>query len=98
MTKRIGMILIKAGISVGLMVFLLTQVDASQVVSGLAGADPLWLVGSVLAAIAAWCVNTWKWQRLLAVAGQRQRYPYLLGLNFIGMFYSIVLPGQISGE
>jgi hypothetical protein len=91
-------LLLKAGFSIGLMAFLLTRIDAGQVLAGLASADPLWLGAALLAAIAAWCVNTWKWQRLLSLSGHSQPYPYLLGLNFVGMFYSIVLPGQISGE
>lgn len=89
---------LRAAISVALLAVLLANVDTGQVTGALLEADIRWLLLAFLAALSAWAVNTYKWQRLLAVLGRRLPYGYLFALNFVGMFYSVLLPGQISGE
>lgn len=89
---------LRAAISVALLAVLLGNVDTAQVTESLLRADLRWLAVAFLAALGAWAVNTAKWQRLLAVLGRRLPYGYLFALNFVGMFYSVLLPGQISGE
>ena len=89
---------LRAAISVALLAVLLVNIDTSQVAAALLRTDLRWLGLAFLAALAAWSMNTAKWQRLLATLGRRLPYGYLLALNFVGMFYSVLLPGQISGE
>lgn len=91
-------LLLKAGISAALLLVLLTRVPTADLGAALAGSQPGLLAAAVLAALAGWVVNTAKWQQLLAALGHRPPYAELLALNFVGMFYSLVLPGQISGE
>ncbi len=89
---------IRAAISVTLLAFLLANVDIGQVLVPLSTASVPWLALALASALAAWVINTAKWSVLLAALERRLSYFYLLALNFVGMFYSMVLPGQIGGE
>lgn len=53
-----------------------------------------WLLGALALTAASWPVAAWRW-KLFA-----RRFPFgrLLGLTLIGLFYSVVLPGQLAGE
>jgi uncharacterized membrane protein YbhN (UPF0104 family) len=52
------------------------------------------LVGSYV----AWLVNTLRWQRILAAFQLHFAFSELFRLNLAGVFYSLSLPGQVSGE
>ena len=84
--------------SLALLTWLFTRIDIDQLWEALLATDlTLWAAGLATAA-AAWLLNTAKWRVLLQALGYPSPYLKLLGLNFIGMFYSVVLPGQVSGE
>ena len=84
--------------SLALLTWLFTRIDVAQLWEALLATDfTLWAAG-LATAVAAWLLNTAKWRVLLRALGYPSPYLKLLGLNFIGMFYSIVLPGQVSGE
>lgn len=89
---------LRTGVSLTLLIFLATRVDGGQL------AAAAWSIDLPLAALAfgctvpAWLLNTYKWQRLLLAQGQRASFLHLLGLNYAGIFYSVVLPGQMGGE
>ncbi len=81
-----------------LLTMVLLQVDLGSLWRALATSN-FWLVAlSVLLTFAAYALNTLKWQVLLAGPGAHLQYQELLKLSFIGMFYNIVLPGQVGGE
>lgn len=74
------------------------QVDVASL-QGTISRSNLALVGlAVAVSFAAWPVNTLKWQRLLPRSQAGPGYLELLRLNFIGMFYNLLLPGQLGGE
>ena len=84
--------------SLALLTWLFTRIDVAQLAEALLTTDlTLWTAG-LATAVAAWLLNTAKWRVLLRALGYPNPYLKLLALNFIGMFYSIVLPGQVSGE
>ena len=84
--------------SLALLTWLFTRIDVAQLAEALLTTDlTLWAAG-LATAVAAWLLNTAKWRVLLRALGYPNPYLKLLALNFIGMFYSIVLPGQVSGE
>ena len=84
--------------SLALLGWLFTRIDIAHLQEALLATNlALWAAG-LAAAIVAWLLNTAKWQLLLRALHYPVPYMRLLGLNFIGMFYSIVLPGQVSGE
>ena len=89
---------LKVAVSIALLGFLLTKVDLVQMSTQLREAHPGFLALAFGATVIAWLLNTLKWQRLLHALGQRLPYHQLLMLNYIGIFYALVLPGQVSGE
>ncbi len=97
MSGKTGLLL-KAAVSIALLAVLVSRVPLAGLAATLARADPLLLTLAAAAAFGGWAVNTLKWWQLLAALHPGGRYSDLLALNFIGMFYSLVLPGQISGE
>lgn len=88
----------KICVSVTLLAVLVSQADLREVVKSAGSTNPAAVLVAFLVALVSWAVNTLKWQRLLEALQYRLRYSCLFGLNLIGLFYSLVLPGQISGE
>jgi glycosyltransferase 2 family protein len=89
---------VKAIVSLSLMALLLYSVDLPKMKGTFLSADLSFLAVSVCLSFAAWLIATIKWQRLLAALGEHPSYGDLLSLNFISIFYSFFLPGQIGGE
>lgn len=98
MTKERWWLILKLMVSLALLGFLLGRVDRAQVAALLLEANPMLLSLAFAATVAAWLLNTYKWQLLLRALGHVPTYRSLLALNYIGIFYSLVLPGQVSGE
>jgi hypothetical protein len=87
-------LILKLAISLGLLAWLLLRSDIGQVLASLQKLSP-----SVIASVAALIpimvgVAAFKWW--LFVPGHR--FLDLARLNLVGVFYSIVLPGQVAGE
>ena len=86
--------LLKLGISLGLLAWLLLRSDIGQVLAALEKLSPP-VIATVAALIPVMVgVAAFKWW--LFVPGHRIRD--LVRLNLVGVFYSIVLPGQVAGE
>jgi uncharacterized protein (TIRG00374 family) len=98
MTGSGKQLLVKGVISISLMTILFLKVDLSVMKKSFLSADPGYLVFAVILSFAAWMIATLKWQWLLAALGVNPSYGDLLSLNFISIFYSFFLPGQISSE
>jgi uncharacterized protein (TIRG00374 family) len=87
-------VVLKLGISIGLLAWLLLRSDIGQVLASLEKLSPP-VIASVAALIPVMVgVAALKWW--LFVPGHRVRD--LVRLNLVGVFYSIVLPGQVAGE
>ncbi|MBM2826343.1 MAG: hypothetical protein HW403_407 [Dehalococcoidia bacterium] len=90
--------ILRAAVSVLLLGLVIAQVEILDLWSYMASANLVLVAAGFAAAIASWCVNTQKWGVLLKTLGEEQSFWSLLALNFTGLFYSLVLPGQVSGE
>lgn len=89
---------VKVGISLLLLGFVMARVDLPALFQNLGKSNPYLFLLATLLAFVSWFLNTYKWQVLLAEPGAHLDYPELLRLNFMGMFYNLVLPGQVGGE
>ena len=98
MTAGKWWMLAKALVSAALLALLATKVDAGQAGQELMRAEPVWVGLAGLATVAAFVVNTFKWRWLLTTLGVTPPFLRLLQLNYVGMFYGMVLPGQVGGE
>ena len=88
----------KAAISILLVGVALSRVDVSSLLETLHRAALPFVLLAAAVNLAAWLINSYKWQWLLANSGVAVPYRDLFGLNLVGTFYSMVLPGQIGGE
>ena len=90
--------IVRVALSVLLLGVVIAQVELVDLWRHMASADPTLVAAGFAAAIVSWSVNTQKWKGLLRALGEEQPFCSLLALNFTGLFYSLVLPGQVSGE
>ena len=88
----------KVAASLLLLGLVLLKVDFSALGTILASSNWLLILLGTVVAYGAWFLNTWKWQILLASPGAHLSYWQLLRLNFLGIFYNLILPGQVGGE
>ncbi|MFL5733739.1 MAG: YbhN family protein [Chloroflexia bacterium] len=89
---------VKIAASVLLLAFVLLKVDLTAFLRVVAGANLALILLAAAVAFGAYLINTFKWQVLLSGSGAHVPYWDLLWLNFIGIFYNVVLPGQVGGE
>ncbi|MEK7217109.1 MAG: lysylphosphatidylglycerol synthase transmembrane domain-containing protein [Chloroflexota bacterium] len=98
MTQGKWWLFAKATVSAALLALLATKVDLGQAGQELSRADPVWVGLAGLATVAGFVVNTFKWRWLLTTLGVTPKFLRLLQLNYVGVFYGMVLPGQVGGE
>ncbi len=90
--------LVRVAISVGLLGYLLSKVESSEVISTLAKADPLWLgLAIAMLAIGKIIIGT-RWRLLIEAQGVKIRLTSLISSILIGMFFGSVLPTKIGGD
>jgi uncharacterized membrane protein YbhN (UPF0104 family) len=89
---------VKLAASAALLVLVLLRVDGAFLAQTLVAANPWLILAATGIAAGGIYINTYKWQGLLAAPGVRTSYTELLRLNFIGLFYNLLLPGQVGGE
>lgn len=88
----------KGAISLFLLLILFRQIDTRSLVLIINSLDIKYLFLAILINLAAWLINTYKWQKLFLALNENLSFLNLLSFNFISMFYALFLPGQISGE
>jgi uncharacterized protein (TIRG00374 family) len=83
---------------VGLLVYLLSRVEFSEVISALATADPLWLVLALaMLAIGKIIIGT-RWRLLIEAQGLRIPLISLISSILTGIFFGSLLPTKIGGD
>lgn len=86
--------LIKLLITLGVLVWFLYKSDIYKIFQSLKSISFNTIISVFCIFISAWVIKSLKWKLFLP------QYPYikLLKFNFIGQFYTLILPGQITGE
>jgi uncharacterized protein (TIRG00374 family) len=77
-----------------LLTILVFRVNVTKVGSAIAQFSTLTWITNICLYVAAWTLATVKWHTLVRTAP----LSLLLRLNFIGQYYSTLLPGQLAGE
>lgn len=85
-------------VSLILVGIILYCVDINTILKCIHTANPIYVCLATIIAFISWGVVSYKWQILLRVLGISLRFKRLLALNFIAVFYSLFLPGQVSGD
>lgn len=89
---------LKAAVTAVVIVWLLWRIDLRDVLRAIAGAHVGFLALCLGLYVVAWLAATWKWRALVRPFYRQARFGELLRDNLAGALYSLVLPGQVSGE
>jgi uncharacterized protein (TIRG00374 family) len=96
--RRLLLILVKASVSVALLVWLFRKVGWDAVRSELATADPVMLAAYVAVSLGATAVSAMKWRALAAALGMPERFSRMMLLYMVGYFFNNVLPSSVGGD
>lgn len=90
--------LIRLAISLGLLGYLLSKIEFSEVISALSTADPLWLgLAIAMLAIGKIIIGT-RWRLLIEAQGVKIPLTSLISSILIGIFFGSLLPTRIGGD
>jgi uncharacterized protein (TIRG00374 family) len=90
--------LLKAIISLALIVIVFSRVDLAAVTTQLAAANPWPVLLALLFYLLAIAVNAAKWLVLLRAQGVRVPFGELLQMQFVGFFFNNFLPANVGGD
>jgi uncharacterized protein (TIRG00374 family) len=84
--------------SVGVLGVVFAKTDLVSMLGQLVQFNMPMLLTMLAFSYAAWIVNSYRFQLILAAYGVNCNIGELFRLNMIAVFYGLVLPGQVSGE
>jgi uncharacterized protein (TIRG00374 family) len=90
--------ILKVGVSVGLLVWLLRQVDGAKAWAAVRSASWAWLGVAALLYFAMLVVSSWRWNILLRAQGIVVRLRTLIGSFLVATFFNNFLPSNIGGD
>ena len=90
--------ILKAGVSVGLLVWLFRQVDAARLWAAVRSASWSWLAVAALLYFVMLVVSSWRWNILLRAQGIVVRLRTLIGSFLVATFFNNFLPSNIGGD
>ena len=91
-------LLARLAISGGLLAWLVHRINLGAIGANLVHASPGWVLAANVLTAPVIVLVSWKWQILLRAAGVRESLPRLVRMNLVGGFYSLVLPGEETGQ
>jgi uncharacterized membrane protein YbhN (UPF0104 family) len=96
--RRYGITVLKLAISIALLAFLFSRVDAARLWAGARRASIIWLI----VALGVYGLNvitcTWRWHELLGAQEVPVRRRTLLGSFLVANFFNNFLPSNIGGD
>jgi uncharacterized membrane protein YbhN (UPF0104 family) len=98
MVKRWLPWLVKGGVSAGLIGWVLSKVDLAGAWAQAKDVDPWMLVASVVLMVVQIKLGAVRWGMVLEALSGRLSRMQTLALYYIGVFFSIVLPGAVGGD
>jgi uncharacterized protein (TIRG00374 family) len=90
--------LIKVAVSLGLIAYLFTRMDLSQLGDTLRKANYLYLLPAALLYLAAMTNAAFKWYILLRAQGIRVPFRAVLSYTYVGFFFNNFLPANVGGD
>lgn len=89
---------LKVGVTLGIIVYLLTRVDLTAMARHLASANLLLLLLAFALYMAAISLGAVKWQVLVRAQGLDIPLGHLLAYSLVGLFFGNLLPGNVGGD
>lgn len=97
-TRGLLMMLLKAAVSLALLLFLLDQVDLARLWSAARTASVPWLVAALALYLAMVLVSAWRWGLLLKAQGVQLSFTHLTSSFLVATFFNNFLPSNIGGD
>ena len=98
MLKRIGVILLKAGITLGLFYVLVTRIDLNATVGLIAATDWRSVLGIVGVMVLQVIVAVFRWYRIMISKGVHISVRRSARYFWLGFFFNQLLPSSIGGD
>jgi uncharacterized membrane protein YbhN (UPF0104 family) len=92
------MLIGRAVMSLGLLVFLAFVVDIQAVMGRFAGLEPGWVAAALLVSIFQVVLSAWRWRFTANQLGLFLSLPYAVSEYYLATFLNQVLPGGIVGD
>lgn len=90
--------ILKVGVSLSLITFLLWHIDLNLAWGKIAGMPFEWLAAACTAMLLQCAVAAARWSRLCAATGLDLPFPIALRYLFVGMFFNQTLPSSVGGD
>ena len=98
MNRSALLFLVKILVSLGLLLFLLSQVDLSKLLQAITSAHLSYLVLILVSYILSQFVSCFRWVLLARPLGFRLPFKEFLSFYFIGMFFNLFAPSTVGGD
>ena len=98
MFKRVGVILLKAGITLGLFYALVTRIDLNATVGLMAATDWRSVLGIVSVMVLQVIVAVFRWYRIMISKGVHISVRRSARYFWLGLFFNQLLPSSIGGD
>jgi hypothetical protein len=96
--KRAGKVILKIVLSVGILVYLFSQISLLPFWEAFLDARHNYIILAFLLYIIGQMLSAYKWRLLATILGFRRRFKRFLAYYFIGMFFNLFLLGSIGGD
>lgn len=90
--------LLRIGVSVTLLVVVLSQINLARLAQTLGEADPRLYAAALGLGLTGVALRAWRWKVLLDAVGARVPFGKLLYLYFVGAFFNAFLPTGFGGD
>jgi len=88
----------KIVVSLGLLTFIFTNLDAAAFLRSIRGADPRWLTAALVMVMLGVVTRAFRWQILLTAIGVSVPLVQLTAIYFIGFLFNNLLPSGLGGD
>ena len=97
-TRRLGPILVRAGVSLGLLAALLVWLPRDELFGAISRTPPALWLGVLVAFLAGHVVTALKWRMLVAASGAPTPAGSALRAHAAGLFANLCLPSIVGGD
>lgn len=98
MNKKTFALTIKFIISIGLIWYLLNNIDISSAINRMLGADPFFLFIACLVISVQIVISVFRWRAVMAAINTALPFCKTLRIYLIGLFFNQVLPSSVGGD
>lgn len=89
---------LRIGVTLTIGIYILVDVDWSDLASAIAGVDLRWLVAATLVYLCAQLLSAFKWSLLGRAVGFDQPYRRYARSYYLGMFFNLFGPSTVGGD